>query len=71
MGDHTSNGVIVRLIYTVKAKLMAMSFNETKPALSSAIDEIIWIFVQQNNHPSDLHLFQNILIDHLTPSGVF
>ena len=30
------------LIYTIKAKLLAMSFNEPKPTLNAAIDKIIW-----------------------------
>ena len=42
VGDHRSNEVVERLIYTVKAKLLAMSFNEPKPSLSTAIDKIIW-----------------------------
>ena len=42
VGDHRSNGVVERLIYTVKAKLLAMSFNEPKPSLNTAIDKIIW-----------------------------
>ena len=37
--DHRSNGVVERLIYTMKAKLMAMSFNEPKPTLKVAIDK--------------------------------
>ena len=28
VGDHRSNRVVKRLVYTIKAKLMAMSFNE-------------------------------------------
>ena len=42
VGDHRSNGVVQRLICTVKAKLISMSFNEPKPSLSTAIDKIIW-----------------------------
>ena len=42
VGDHRSNGVVERLIYTVKAKLLALSFNEPKPSLNTAIDKIIW-----------------------------
>ena len=42
VGDHRSNGVVERLIYTVKAKLLAMSFNDPKPSLNTAIDKIIW-----------------------------
>ena len=41
VGDNRSNGVVERQTYTVKAKLMAMSFSEPKPRLSSANDEII------------------------------
>ena len=41
VGDHISNGVVERLIYTIKAKLLAMSFNEPKPSLTAAIDKII------------------------------
>ena len=41
VGDHRSNGVVERLIYTIKAKLLAMSFNEPKPSLTAAIDKII------------------------------
>ena len=42
VGDHRSNEVLERLIYTVKAKLLAMSFNDPKPSLNTAIDKIIW-----------------------------
>ena len=42
VGDRRSNGVVERLIYTIKAKLLAMSFNEPKPTLNAAIDKIIW-----------------------------
>ena len=42
VGDHRSNGIVERLIYTVKAKLLAMSFNDPKPSLNTAIDKIIW-----------------------------
>ena len=31
VGDHKSNGVVQWFIYTVKAKLLAMSFNDPKP----------------------------------------
>ena len=33
---------VERLIYTIKAKFIAMSFNESKPTLNAAIDKIIW-----------------------------
>ena len=42
VGDHRSNGVVERLIYTVKAKLLAMWFNDPKPSFNLAIDKIIW-----------------------------
>ena len=42
VGDLRCNGVVERLIYTVKAKRMTMSFIEPKPSLNSAIDKIIW-----------------------------
>ena len=42
VGDHRYNGVVERLIYTVKAKLLAMSFNDPKLSLNTAIDKIIW-----------------------------
>ena len=42
VGDHRSNGFVERLIYTFKAKLLAMSFNEPKPSLNTAIDKNIW-----------------------------
>ena len=41
VGDHKYNGVVERLLYTITAKLMAMSFNEPKPTLNAAIDKII------------------------------
>ena len=41
VGDHRSNGVIEHLIYTVKAKVLAMSSNKAKPTLNAAIDKII------------------------------
>ena len=42
VGDHISNGVTQRLFYAIKAKLLAMPFNEPKLSLNAAIDEIIW-----------------------------
>ena len=42
VGDHRSNGAVERFIYTVKAKLLAMSFNEPKSSLNTSIDKIIW-----------------------------
>ena len=69
VGDHRSNGVVERLIYTVKAKLLAMSFNDPKPSLNLAFDKFIWNIRRRNNHPLDALLFQNILIDRLTRFG--
>ena len=48
VGDHRSNGVLERLIYTIEAKLSAMSFNEPKPSLNAAIDKMIWNFCSTN-----------------------
>ena len=42
VGDHRSNGVVDRLIYTVEVKLLAMSFNEPKSSYNTSIDKIIW-----------------------------
>ena len=42
VGDHRSNVVVERLIYTIEAKLLAMLFNEPKPTLNAAIDKVIW-----------------------------
>ena len=42
VGDNRSNGVVERLIYTVKAKLLAMSFDDPKPSLNTPFDKIIW-----------------------------
>ena len=42
--DHRSKEVIEHLIFTVKAKLMVMTFNERKPPLDAAMDipKIFW-----------------------------
>ena len=69
VGDHRSNGVVERLIYIVKAKLLAMSFNDPKPSLNTAIDKSFGIYVRRNNHPLDALLSQNILIDLPIRSG--
>ena len=42
VGDRSSHGVVERLIYTIKAIHLAMSFNEPKPTLNAAIDKSIW-----------------------------
>ena len=42
VGDHRSNGLVERLVYTIKSKLLAMSFELPKPALNSSIEKIIW-----------------------------
>ena len=40
--DHRSIGVVERLIYIVKAKLLTMSFNDPKPSINTAIEKIFW-----------------------------
>ena len=42
VGDHRSNGLVERLVYTIKSKLLAMSFELPKPALNSSIGKVIW-----------------------------
>ena len=41
VGDHRSNEVVERIIFTVKAKLMARLFRESKPTLNAAIGKVI------------------------------
>ena len=40
--DHRSNGLVERLVYTIKSKFLAMSFDLPKPSLNSSIEIIIW-----------------------------
>ena len=42
VGDHRSNGLVERLVYTIKSKLLAMSFELPKPSLIESIEKIIW-----------------------------
>ena len=42
VGDHRSNGLVERLVYTIKSKLLAMSFEVPKPSLNNSIEKIIW-----------------------------
>ena len=42
VGDHRSNGLVERLVYTIKSKLLAMSFELPKPSLNESIEKIIW-----------------------------
>ena len=39
--DHRSNGLAERLVYTIKSKLLAMSFELPKPSLNESIEKII------------------------------
>ena len=42
VGDHRSNGLVEKLVHTVKIKLLAMSLEQQKPTLQIAISKIIW-----------------------------
>ena len=42
VGDHRSNGLVERLVYTIKSKLLAMSFEVSKLSLNDSIEKIIW-----------------------------
>ena len=42
VGDHRSNGLEERLVYTIKSKVLAMSFELPKPSLNESIEKIIW-----------------------------
>ena len=42
VGDHRSNGLVERLVYTIKSKPLAMSFELPKPLLNESIEKIIW-----------------------------
>ena len=43
VSNHRSNGLVERLAYTIKSKLLAMSFELPKPPLNESIEKIIWI----------------------------
>ena len=43
VGDHRSNALVERLVYTIKSKLLAMSVELPKPSLNESIEKIIWI----------------------------
>ena len=42
VGDHRTNGMVERLVYTIKSKLLAMSFKLPKPSLNESIEKNIW-----------------------------
>ena len=41
VGDHRSNGLVEKLVHTVKIKLLAMSLKQQKPSLQHDISKII------------------------------
>ena len=41
-GHHIPNGLLERLVYTVKPKLSAMSFELPKPSINTSIKNINW-----------------------------
>ena len=41
-GYHRSNGLVEKLVDTVKSKFLAMSFDLPKSSLNSAIKKIVW-----------------------------
>ena len=42
VGDHRSNGLVEKLVYTIKSILLAMSFELPKPSRNESIEKIIW-----------------------------
>ena len=41
VGDHRSNGLVEKLVYTIKSKPLAISFELPKPSLNESIEKII------------------------------
>ena len=42
VGNHRSNGLVEKLVYTIKSKLLAMSFEIPKPPLNASVEKITW-----------------------------
>ena len=42
VGDHRSTGLVERLVYTLKYKLVTRSFDLPKPSSNSSIEKVIW-----------------------------
>ena len=65
VGDHHSNGLVEKLLHTVKIKLLAISLEQRKPTLQFAISKIIW------NLRSFFHVHRSKynLIENRTRSG--
>ena len=42
VGDHCFNGLVVKLVHTVKIKFIAMAFEQQKPNLQEAVWKVIW-----------------------------
>ena len=42
VGDHRSNGIVEKLVHTVKVKLLAISKEHHKNTLQNAVSKIIW-----------------------------
>ena len=42
MGDHRSNGLVEKLVHTVKIQLLAISQEHQKCTLQNAVSKIIW-----------------------------
>ena len=60
VGDHRSNGLVERLVYTIKSKLLAMSFELPKPSLNESIEKIIWNLRISNNPQSAVKRFNRV-----------
>ena len=57
VGDHRSNGLVERLVFTVKSNLLTKSFDLPKPSLNSLIEKLVVL------------RSRNILIERLTPDA--
>ena len=42
IGDHRSNGLVEKLVHTVKIKLLAISQEHQKRTLQNAVSKVIW-----------------------------
>ena len=68
--DRRSNGVVECTIHTVKAKLIALSFNEANPTLTAAIDKNIWNLCSTKQASIGKYTpLETFFIDRLNPSG--
>ena len=69
VGDNRSNGLVERLFYTIKSKLLEISYELPKPPLNDSIEKLFGAWEFRNNPLSAVPLLKNILIEQRALGG--